>query len=83
MTINVKSLTNIVFEVKVYGTNTIDTVRTEVLRQAQNIPIGLVLFLIYGGKILEMERTLQFYNIQNTSTLHMVLTHAIKPLAIT
>jgi len=71
MQIFLKNLNEKTLTLEVKGTDTIQAVKDQI-KEKEGIPICLQ-SLSYASKVLEDGRTLQHYNIQKESTLHLML----------
>ena len=69
MQIFVKTLTGKTFTLEVNPKDTITAVKIKIEKKI-GIDEGLQRF-IFAGKLLHDEKTLEYYNIQNESTLHL------------
>ena len=67
----VKTLTGKTITLDVEGTDSIETVKTKI-EQKESIPSNGQ-WLVFAGKYLKNDKTLNDYNIQKESTLHLIL----------
>ena len=73
MKIFITSIVGKTFTLGVNSSDKIEDIKTKIAKK-EGTPIqSKRLILIFGGKHLEDDRTLADYNVQNNSTLHLVM----------
>ena len=76
----VKKLDREIIKIYTHNNKSIYSLQTEI-RHKENIPFNLQITLIFSGKILDIVKTLEDYNIKDETTIHLV-TITLKPMTI-